>query len=869
MPRVHVVTHVHWDREWYRPFESFRAMLTELVHAVCDQLDHGAMEHFLLDAQTIAVADHFAIHPDDEDRLRRLVTAGRLDVGPWHVLSDMTLVSGESLIRNLLIGRRWMRRLGGGNPVGYCPDMFGHPPDLPTILRGFDIDTALVWRGAPDLPWFRWRSPAGREVVTVRSRYYEPEVLWDAEGVADRYEQWVDTQRRRDPDGPWLLLNGGDHLAPRDLTPRLAALGSASVTAVDARLTDHIEAIDGRELPVVTGALRRTGRDGAFLLAGTLSTRVELKQANAAAQTVLERWAEPLVVAASGTPDGGTSAAAGLASDEALVGLLDHAWRELLANHPHDSICGCSTDEVHRANLVRYERVNQVAEHLIQRCWRRLGLHTRLPGTMPRDVTHVVVHNPHAHRVTAGVTATLNVAPGRAPIRIDGPDGTIVDWSVEDGGTGQGFETDVGTLPIWPDLQRWRLRFVAADLPPCGWSAYRVTLGDATPIDAATVTRDGQGFVDDGWRVTANEHGSVTLDTPTGNRLVGLGRLVDRGDAGDSYTAQIIGPPIAARLVGSTVVEAASQQRLQLHCSMALPVGLSTDRTDRSDQTVPVGVDIEVVKWRGVDQLEWDIRIDNTVGDHRLRIAFPSGLPSQSFSVDAAFSSAAHPVGSDTPAALTGSGQEQDPGTVPLQRWLSTGVGADRIAVLSTGLHEAAAHHADDGTTELVVTLLRCVGWLGRFDLTSRTMGAGPPIEVPDAQGRQQHRFRLAVRLADDDFSLAAAAEHWRCPPRAVQTYVPALPARRQGLAVDGALVSADKPSAGRSTATWDRILRVWNPTGQAAHVVIALDNPGQMVTDSDLDERQGPRRTVEDGSVTIPLEPFGLHTLRLASERG
>ena len=145
MPRrVHVVAHTHWDREWYLPFPVFRMRLVELVGVVLDALEDGRLPHFQLDGQAAVLDDHLAIRPGDEERIRALVTAGRLSVGPWYTLPDEFLVSGETLVRNLRLGRRTARRFGASMPVGYLPDMFGHVAQMPQILRGFGLADAVV-----------------------------------------------------------------------------------------------------------------------------------------------------------------------------------------------------------------------------------------------------------------------------------------------------------------------------------------------------------------------------------------------------------------------------------------------------------------------------------------------------------------------------------------------------------------------------------------------------------------------------------------------------------------------------------------------------------------------------------------------------
>src|SRR5581483_6771131 len=134
---AHLVTHTHWDREWYLPFERFRQRLVALVDELIDDPPPPG-ESFLLDGQAIVIEDYIAVRPERADAVRALLADGRVEAGPWYVLADELIPSGESLVRNLLAGRRTLRRLGADSPpVLYCPDSFGHPAALPAIAAGF------------------------------------------------------------------------------------------------------------------------------------------------------------------------------------------------------------------------------------------------------------------------------------------------------------------------------------------------------------------------------------------------------------------------------------------------------------------------------------------------------------------------------------------------------------------------------------------------------------------------------------------------------------------------------------------------------------------------------------------------------------
>ncbi len=117
--------HTHWDREWYLPFETYRVQLVAVVKQVLSQLESGELPNFLLDGQSCALEDVLLIEPQLEPRIVRLMSEDKLAAGPWYVLADQLLVSGESLVRNMKIGLDATRKLGAPAMIGYCPDTFG------------------------------------------------------------------------------------------------------------------------------------------------------------------------------------------------------------------------------------------------------------------------------------------------------------------------------------------------------------------------------------------------------------------------------------------------------------------------------------------------------------------------------------------------------------------------------------------------------------------------------------------------------------------------------------------------------------------------------------------------------------------------
>jgi alpha-mannosidase len=174
MPQIDVgiVPHTHWDREWYAPFQVFRARLVRLLDELMPLLERDlSYARFLLDGQTVVVDDYLEVRPEAADTLRRLAAAGRLSVGPWMVLMDEFMVSGETIVRDLQLGLRRATDLGGAMQVGYLPDMFGHIAQMPQILRLAGFEHAVVWRGVPSTVTqtaFTWEAPDGS---SLRAEY--------------------------------------------------------------------------------------------------------------------------------------------------------------------------------------------------------------------------------------------------------------------------------------------------------------------------------------------------------------------------------------------------------------------------------------------------------------------------------------------------------------------------------------------------------------------------------------------------------------------------------------------------------------------------------------------------------------------------
>ncbi|MBI2168731.1 MAG: alpha-mannosidase [Actinobacteria bacterium] len=435
---VAIVPHTHWDREWYAPFQTYRLRLIALLDDFLPLLDRDpGYRHFLLDGQTAVLDDYLEVRPEAEDQLRRLVVSGRLSIGPWMILMDEFMVSGETMIRNLQFGLARAAEFGGAMEVGYLPDMFGHIAQMPQILKLAGLDHAVVWRGVPMAirsTGFWWEAPDGSR---VRAEYLYGsysngrDIPRDPASLVERaksYEAELGQLAAGRLDG-MLLMNGTDHQVPQ---PWLGAVVDGANAAQDGyhfrvtSLTDHLarQPVDG--LPTWEGELRSGAR--ANLLMGVASNRVDVHQAAAAAERAMERRAEPM-------------AALALAPDRYPARLLELAWRDLVLNSAHDSSCACSHDEVVDQVLVRYREARQIGDGVGREAVRTLAMEVGAPAGS------AVVVNPSAHARRGLVEMTL---PGEGPLHFLDPDGRPRPAQIVAEETGERFATQVvGTKIGW------------------------------------------------------------------------------------------------------------------------------------------------------------------------------------------------------------------------------------------------------------------------------------------------------------------------------------------------------------------------------------------------------------------------------------
>lgn len=361
-----LISETHWDRAWYQTFQQFRLRLVKLVDNLLNIIDTDPrFTHFTFDGQTVVLEDYLEVRPEERERLTQHIQDGRILIGPWYVLPDVYLVSGEALIRNLLMGQSVAKEFGPIMNVGYIPDPFGHISQIPQILSQFRCDSVIFARGGGDEidelgSEFIWEAGGGSEVLAhwlPLSYGNSAKLPSDIDDAVSVLEDVVRKLRPWSKVGTVLLMNGSDHDEPQAQVPDVInAYNSKNEDKIAmGTLPQFVDRI--REKRNILKRYRGEFRGSKFqnILSGVYSARIYLKQMNEYIQRFLERSVEPL------------SAVGLLHGFEYPLHQLRLAWKYLLRNHPHDDICGCSIDAVHDDMVHRFRWVNEIAEPLLEK----------------------------------------------------------------------------------------------------------------------------------------------------------------------------------------------------------------------------------------------------------------------------------------------------------------------------------------------------------------------------------------------------------------------------------------------------------------------------------------------------------------------
>ena len=732
--KIYYFSGTHWDREWYQTFQGFRYRLVDTINNLIDTMETDPRyETYQFDGQSIVLEDYYEIEPERSEKLKKLISDGRVLTGPWYVMPDEFLLSGESLIRNLMIGHR-LTSEWGGKPwkFGYVCDIFGHIAQMPQIFNGFSIDYAYLGRGTNEHncpAFFVWESPDGSKCITYKLPdshgygtfsvdvldIYHPENEKTDEWLREKTKEYIDYELKR-TDLPFVIITDAmDHENVQADTPKYmdmmrelyenAEVYHKSLVDLGDELKNYTD-----KMPVKFGELNETGKEKGgyvYLISHTLSSRYPLKYNNDVCQNMLEKWIEPIgaILKAENRP-----------LKRSYVNL---AYKYLIQNHPHDSICGCSIDQVHKDMDYRFDQTKMIASELMD-----VFLNYSRQESGGDGDRAVLLWNPLPFDRKEAVTVDIHFPMEYKTKYAEGFGYEFINsfkiFDFEDNeipyklvSIKKNYKTRI-YQQICMDSDVYTVTF-SADLPAMGNVRYKVVPNNRPTRYYDLFTYEQNGAENDFIKFTINQNGTINLyNKETGIMYENLLSYVDDGEIGDGWHhVKPVGDKSVSSLGGFSSVETiengVSKVVFKLTTEMKLPKHMCEYKHGfkRSEEYVTLVITSYISLTKEAKHLDVKTVIENTACDHRLRLKIPTYTNSDTYFAGQPFYFSERKAGINRE---TESWKEQE---VYEKQMNGIAVRRDKngngLAFVSPhGLHECGGY--DDADSSMYITLYRSFG---------------------------------------------------------------------------------------------------------------------------------------------------------------
>lgn len=781
--KVMIISHSHWDREWYMAYEQHHMRLIELIDDLLELVETDPeFNSFHLDGQTIILDDYLQVRPEKRGILQKAISAGKLQIGPFYILQDDFLISAESNTRNMLIGFEESKKWGQPVLLGYFPDTFGNMGQTPQMMRQANLESAAFGRGVKPIGFdnevlednhftsqyseMHWQGPDGSEIFGLLfANWYSNgnEIPTEPKAAKLFWQQKLADAEKFASTNYLLMMNGVDHQpVQKDITAaiRLANELFPEYEFVHSNFNEYLKVVK-EELPqnlaTVKGELTSQETDGWYTLANTASTRVYLKQWNTKVSRQLENIAEPL------------AAMAYEVTGKYPFDQLDYAWKTLLQNHPHDSICGCSVDDVHREMMTRFEKANEVGKYIADEALDQL-IAAINPTDFPENSKPFVVFNTTG-MAKSGI-AEIEVELERktfaqgAPQRLyrelkERPQSHyfVVDQTGEKIPATVSLEEVLFDYELPKDAFRvpFMKRFVKVALacdqmPPFSWQTFALVCEEGVSNKSQKpqaikriVSQNGRRLENDAVLVEITADGSLAItDKQSGKVFNDLLTFEDAGDIGNEY---IFKQPEKERAIYSTgvshEVEIIENSDIcgKVRLTQQLMIPKSADecleeeqkavvefrhrKAKRSKELIELTLTTTICVEGASKRVSFETCLDNQAKDHRLRVLFPTGLRVATHEADSIYEVVTRPNKVTDNWENPTNPQHQ-------HAFVNMHDSTCGMTVSNFGLNE---YEIVEGT--ICLTLLRCVGELGDWGY----------FPTPEAQCLGTHSFHYGIEL--------------------------------------------------------------------------------------------------------------------------
>ncbi|KJD46776.1 mannosylglycerate hydrolase [Paenibacillus terrae] len=766
--KVHVIPHTHWDREWYFTTSRSKVYLVKHVKEVLDALENvDEFKYYLLDAQGSLLNDYIKWCPEDEERIRRLVTDKRLLTGPWYTQTDQLVISGESMVRNLYYGMETAQKYGHAMKVGYVPDAFGQSAQMPQIYQEFGIRHFLFWRGVADntnpKTEFLWKGSDGSQVFAVQIPfgYYYGGNIPEEPGELEAYlDSQIGALEEKASTRHIYFPNGFDQAPVRLNLPELIRKFNELdpereyVMNEPERFLEEIEK-DSSELPVLEGELMEAKH--MRIHKSIFSTRADLKQQNNYIENLIVNTLEPVL-----------SISHALGHDYPHY-IVKDIWKLMFENAAHDSIGGCNSDTTNRDVAFRYKQARDIAENLLELHKRLIASKIKQEETFAFTIFNTL---PYPRKGVTEIDAYL--PEGSFVIR--DTNGQQLPYTITekveqtDYVLGQHIYLNPSKKVYLPErVFRAKLLVELQEVPAMGYT--QIVFDFSSTGDATEEHSNGNCIENEFYSVAVQENGALSITDKISGRVYADQMVFEEnGDDGDSYNYSPPERDLTISSLGADVETVTSKgpvaEELSLRMKLKVPYDLNERAAALTSAVLPLQASVSLRK--GERLIRFSVDVDNQVLSHRLRVLFDTGIASKLSIADQPFGVIARPTTLEEVEVWEREQWTEKPITIEaLQSYAALNDGSRGVAVLTGGVREYEVIGKEHDT--IALTLFRTFGFMGKENLLYRPGRASGEkiVETPDAQliGELSCTFALHVHESGfDEADVAKVAKEYLTP---------------------------------------------------------------------------------------------------------
>ncbi|MEL3970840.1 glycoside hydrolase family 38 C-terminal domain-containing protein [Rossellomorea oryzaecorticis] len=773
--KFHVISHTHWDREWHQTYQQYRVRLVRFMDELIELLQSTpAYSSFMLDGQTIVLEDYLEVKPDKREAISKLVQEGRLLIGPWYIQPDEFIPSGESLIRNLLIGQQISNEYGTAMQIGYLPDSFGQAAQIPQVLNGFGIKSALFWRGITEEETektdFYWNGPDGSKVLTTHLPlgYGNARMLSsNLEENVKVIEENINELEKMTTSPNMLLMCGFDQRsAIKELPEIMDELNrhysgqGADYSFEISKLMDYFDNVrnEADKLESLSGEFRK-GKNMRVHVS-IASTRLDLKKVNFEVQNLYEKYLEPI---------NSMSMLLGNSYDNKII---NQGWKYTLQNHAHDSICNVCKDETHREMEMRYQFAEQIAETVQSEAL------TELINQVKFDYDKgipLLVFNTLGHMRDNIVETTIQLKSEH--FIITDTEGNVIPYQVVETKQENLNDKRIEIGVKNEDQFVWTIKIMFfAEIEGLGYKTYYIKENETHSNKESELVFQEGVFINEYFEAKIESNGSLTVkDYSTDTVYDHLNVLEESGNAGDEYdfsppredviiTTKNSSPDISVVHNGPLFAE------VKIVHTIDVPV--NTDVNKRSKEQEIMTIETFVKVNRHEDRIDIKTVIHNTVKNHRIRALFNTGIKSKTHVADQQFGTICRENYLPQVEYWERDHWEEKYFPIyPQQKFVDVSDDKRGISILNKGLPQYEILNGEEPV--IALTLLCGTDYMGKQDLVYRPgRRSGLHVETPDSSllGKHEMEYSIIPHKGNEmDAYVAMKSNEYITPAFAVQ----------------------------------------------------------------------------------------------------